>query len=123
MWDLPGPGLEPVSPALTGPGLEPVAPALAGGFLTTAPPGKSPGAFFTSETFQDLLFLEGMTDFGPFFLFSGISWTILGRGLSFFGTGDFASVVNLITFSASVFSFWCSCELDVEFPGVILWVP
>ena len=30
MWDLPGPGLKPVSPAL------------AGGFLTTAPPGKSP---------------------------------------------------------------------------------
>ena len=30
MWDLPGPGLEPVSPAL------------AGGFLTIAPPGKSP---------------------------------------------------------------------------------
>ena len=29
MWDLPGPGLEPV------------APALAGGFSTTAPPGKS----------------------------------------------------------------------------------
>ena len=28
MWDLPGSGLEPVSPAL------------AGGFLTTAPPGK-----------------------------------------------------------------------------------
>ena len=30
MWDLPGPGLEPVSPEL------------AGGFLTTAPPEKSP---------------------------------------------------------------------------------
>ena len=29
MWDLPGPGLKPVSPAF------------AGGFLTTAPPGKS----------------------------------------------------------------------------------
>ena len=29
MWDLPGPGLKPVFPAL------------AGGFLTTAPPGKS----------------------------------------------------------------------------------
>ena len=28
MWDLPGPGLEPVSPALVD------------GFLTTAPPGK-----------------------------------------------------------------------------------
>ena len=33
-WDLPGPGLEPVSPAL------------AGGFLTTAPPGKSTILFF-----------------------------------------------------------------------------
>ena len=33
MWDLPGPGLEPVSPAL------------AGGFLTIAPPGKSLKAF------------------------------------------------------------------------------
>ena len=29
MWDLPGPGLEPISPAL------------AGGFLTTEPRGKS----------------------------------------------------------------------------------
>ena len=29
MWDLPGPGLEPMSPAL------------AGGFLSTAPPEKS----------------------------------------------------------------------------------
>ena len=29
LWDLPGPGLEPMSPEL------------AGGFLTTAPPGKS----------------------------------------------------------------------------------
>ena len=34
MWDLPRPGLEPMSPAL------------AGGFLTTAPPGKSPNAHF-----------------------------------------------------------------------------
>ena len=34
MWDLPGPGLEPVSPAL------------AGRFLTTAPPGRSPFACF-----------------------------------------------------------------------------
>ena len=34
MWELPGPGLEPLSPAL------------AGGFLTTAPPGK-PTPFFS----------------------------------------------------------------------------
>ena len=33
MWDLLGPGLEPVSPAL------------AGGFLTTAPPGKPTDIF------------------------------------------------------------------------------
>ena len=38
MWDLPRPGLEPVSPAL------------AGGFLTTAPPGKS----------QVLIFLKNL---------------------------------------------------------------
>ena len=34
MWDLPRPGLEPVSPAL------------AGGVLTTEPPGKSPRYYF-----------------------------------------------------------------------------
>ena len=34
MWDLPGPELEPMSPAW------------AGGFLTTVPPGKSPAALF-----------------------------------------------------------------------------
>ena len=34
MWDLPGPELKPVSPAL------------AGGFLTTAPPGKPLLLFF-----------------------------------------------------------------------------
>ena len=32
MWDLPGPGLEPMSPASAG-----------GFFLTTVPPGKSLG--------------------------------------------------------------------------------
>ena len=36
MWDLPGPGLEPVSPAL------------AGGFVTTAPPGKAGNTFNTT---------------------------------------------------------------------------
>ena len=34
MWDLPAPGLQPVSPAL------------AGGFFTTVPPGKSPKVYF-----------------------------------------------------------------------------
>ena len=39
MWDLPGPGLEPVSPALSG------------GFLTTAPPGK-PSLFVLNVSFK-----------------------------------------------------------------------
>ena len=43
IWDPPGPGLEPTSPAL------------AGGFLTTAPPGK-PLAFFSFLFFSFILF-------------------------------------------------------------------
>ena len=42
MWDLPGPGLEPVSAAL------------AGGFLTTAPPGK-PTSHFLNIILQSTL--------------------------------------------------------------------
>ncbi|XP_073647151.1 testis-specific gene 10 protein isoform X3 [Tursiops truncatus] len=42
MWDLPGPGLEPVSPAL------------AGGFLTTVPPGKPLEIVTTKENDFDL---------------------------------------------------------------------
>ena len=38
MWDLPGPGLEPVFPAL------------AGRFLTTAPPGKSKQFYILFQT-------------------------------------------------------------------------
>ena len=39
MWDLPGPGIEPVSPAL------------AGGFLTTVPPGKPSCLFLKRKMF------------------------------------------------------------------------
>ena len=51
MWDIPGPGLEPVSPAL------------AGGFLTTVPTGKSLCLFFKVrlEYFFDVLPSELMT--------------------------------------------------------------
>ena len=45
MWDLPRPGLEPVSPAL------------AGRFSTTAPPGKPPPFELLNLAFQTLLFL------------------------------------------------------------------
>ena len=40
MWDLPGSGVEPMSPAL------------AGGFFTTEPPGKA-GVFFFNDLSPD----------------------------------------------------------------------
>ena len=43
MWDLPGPGLEPLSPAL------------AGEFLTTVPPGKSQACNIFEERSADSL--------------------------------------------------------------------
>ena len=43
MWDLPGPGLEPVSPAL------------AGRFLTTAPPAKPAMFVLQAETYFFLI--------------------------------------------------------------------
>ena len=43
MWDLPGPGLEPMSPAL------------AGGLLTTVPPGK-PYLSFLNNSFIEIQF-------------------------------------------------------------------
>ena len=48
MWDLPGPGLEPVSPVL------------AGGFLTTAPPGK-----------PDILLFDHLKQFCSWFCWTG----------------------------------------------------
>ena len=49
MWDLPGPVIEPMSPAL------------AGRFLTTAPPWKSPDCFliwnFLKKNFFDIFYL------------------------------------------------------------------
>ena len=51
MWDLPRPGLKPVSPAL------------AGGFLTTVPPGKSCPAFLISDIIHEHFFLISLNCF------------------------------------------------------------
>ena len=48
MWDLPRPGLEPMSPAL------------AGRFSTTAPPGKPNTVYYYYKTGNDLKSLDGV---------------------------------------------------------------
>ena len=48
MWDLPGPGIEPVSAALVG------------GFLTTAPPGKSQAQYLKSN--ESLFLVHGNSE-------------------------------------------------------------
>ena len=45
MWDLPGPGIELMSPAL------------AGGFPTTVPPGKSEGQYFIVTMEENLYYM------------------------------------------------------------------
>ena len=50
MWDLPGPGLKPVSPSL------------AGGFLTTAAPGKSFKTIFETTVTRFKCLITGYLD-------------------------------------------------------------
>ena len=65
MWDLPGPGLEPMSPTL------------AGRFLTTAPPGKSNKLLLTSEIVCATQYVKQMELNVTYRakLFSGDHWT------------------------------------------------
>ena len=51
MWDLPGPGIKPVSPTL------------AGGFLTTGPPGKSKTSFFFFFLYSTVNYIAQWTIF------------------------------------------------------------
>ena len=60
MWDLPGPGLEPVSPAL------------AGRFLTTEPPGKSYHTVLISVALEYILKLETLSP--PTLFLSNLIW-------------------------------------------------
>ena len=77
MWDLPWPGLKPVSPAL------------AGGFLTTVPPGNSLISDFCNLSLISLFFLVN-----------------LGKGLEilliFFEELTFGSMIFAIVFLFSV---------------------
>ena len=69
MWDLPGPGIEPVSPAL------------AGRFLTTAPPGKS-------LKVRVLLLWHFLKNVIYLFIYFWLCWVFVSvRGLSLVVTG------------------------------------
>ena len=57
MWDLPGPGLEPVSPAL------------AGGFLTTVPPGKPRKRVLKTQSFINFVIRHCYFLLSIFFIF------------------------------------------------------
>ena len=73
MWDLPGPGLEPVSPAL------------AGGFFTTVPPGKSYNEYLLTNHHVPRIGLNtgeeivNKTEFQTNFLFPP-SWNVYSLG-------------------------------------------
>ena len=60
MWELPGPGLKPIYPAL------------AGGFLTTVPPGKPLYIFFREislQVFSLLFFFKTIFQFSSLYFF------------------------------------------------------
>ena len=65
MWDLPGPGIEPMSPAL------------AGGFLSTVPPGKPFHAFLMGSCDLSI----GGFGSGGWYVQLSIShlWELMGR--------------------------------------------
>ena len=64
MWDLPRPGLEPVSPAL------------AGGFLTTAPPGKSSAITLIVISVYGMSFLFSWLLFKDYLGFSAFDYDV-----------------------------------------------
>ena len=97
MWDLPGQGMKPVSPAL------------AGGFLTTAPPGKSPVLYFYAHflLLKTYMFRKKIPRY--FLLFPNIttlgivSWEILTQRTH----TEILSCLNLMNFTLwGVFGRW-----------------
>ena len=94
MWDLPGPGLEPVSPAL------------AGGFLTTVSPGKS---LFPSFCHQDLFKDEAIFSFDFFIshlFLNHFLYTLLSKVI---GPPNFLTNRSLF----HVHTLWPHCSIGI----------
>ena len=91
LWDLPGPGIQPVSPAL------------AGGFLTTGPPGKSLQYILAAYIFstQQLVPLTPLPLSYPLFpLRTGTHWFVVYESVS-----------------VSLYLFICFIFLDSTYKG------
>ena len=99
MWDLPGPGLEPVSPAL------------AGEFLTTAPPGKSPGFWFfeRSQKYGLVCEISYILNLGQYF--GGQTEYVLGIPFCAFYTNIFSPVFRPKVMTVSVRELFKFCNL------------
>ena len=93
MWDLPGPGIEPVSPAL------------AGGFLTTVPPGKSLSSisYLTIIHWTNKQFFFFFTFF--FFNFNFI-FGCVGSSLPYMGFSLVVASGGYYTLQCMGFSLW-----------------
>ena len=90
MWDLPGPGLKPVSPAL------------AGGFLTTAPPGKPKSLYllipFTYFTQSSTLPSSGNHQF-VLCIYNSISVYVFVPLFHFFQIPHISEIIWYLSFS------------------------
>jgi len=106
MWNLPGPGIEPMSPTL------------AGGFLTTTPPGKS-------SALNSFLLHFFCYDSGPYIVsLYGVHWLSIFLSFSF-DSSIWMLSTNLSSNTLILFSFsfpWSSLLLNlcVEFFSLLI---
>ena len=105
MWDLPGPGLEPVSPAL------------AGRFLTTAPPGKSHFAHFWIGLFlllsyRSSLYILDINPLPDIWFANIIPYSVRYFFILFVVSFDAQKFLILLTSNLSLYSF-VACAFGV----------
>ena len=110
MWDLPRPGLEPVSPAL------------AGGFSTTVPPGKSLQCFLMSSSPHLLNSSAPEFLFGSFFrvLISLVKFSFCSL-IYFWGHGTAFLGFLLAYWVYSWQLFWILYQLDHNILWLYVW--
>ena len=120
MWDLPRPGLEPVSPAL------------AGGFLTTAPRGKSLLFHFWYYWFESSFFFLGESSwrfvcFAYLFRTPVLIFIDLFCGLFIVSISFISTLIFIVSFLLLILGFICSyssslrCKLGLREMVLVFW--